>query len=187
MVSAPTLCELLVSITRRAGKNSLMLRTLAISLLLLPCLIAAQDQSKQQKDRTRVLDTAAKTPFFTQRGADSVKKVIAGGQVRKDDETVLDPVDPKTPPSRPLAPGQKAPQKGLPSPAPAPVPEPVFAWRLIGISYGKHHGVALFQSAERSRTASPGTSLDVETKVLSVDKSHVVLMFHGKRLDLIPW
>ncbi|MFI5386497.1 MAG: hypothetical protein ACHQ50_10300 [Fimbriimonadales bacterium] len=169
-----------------------MLRVFAITLLLVPGLLAAQNQSKLQNDRTRVLDVAASTPFFTKRGADAVKRVIAGGQARNIDERVLAPLDEKPGPAAPNAgPGQppklgQAPQ-GQPQAPAAPAPEPKFGWRLAGISYGSRHGLALFQADGKSISVGNGSALDPDTKIVAVSKSIVVLDFHGKRLALTPW
>jgi len=169
-----------------------MLRKLALFAVLAPCLIGAQGSVKtSQGDRTKVLDVAAKTPFFTQKGADAVKKVIAGADARKADEKVLDPADSKPSGQTPIAPtGTPAqlPATQAPSQAPqAPAPEPVFAWRLQGISYGKRHGMALFVQDGKDVSAFNGSTLDPDTKVLSVTRRLVVVEFHGKRLELMPW
>jgi len=172
----------------------MMLRRFAFTAVFLPCLIGAQGLIKPpQADRTKALDAAAMTPFFTKRGADSVKKVIAGADARKADEKVLDPLDAK--------PGQPMPQQGAqgkaiqgqPLPGPggqgpaAPAADPIFAWHLMGISYGKREGMALFQAGSQSVSVFNGSSLDPDTKILSITKRLVVVVFHGKRLELMPW
>jgi len=171
-----------------------MLRKLAFSAVLLPCLIGAQGLIKaQQTDRTKALDAAAMTPFFTKRGADAVKKVIAGADARKADEKVLDPLDTK--PGEPMSPqgAQGKPVQGQPLPGPggqspqAPAPPPVFSWHLLGISYGSRQGMALFQAGNQSVSVFDGSSLDPDTKVVSITKRLVVIEFHGKRLELMPW
>ncbi|HTQ09222.1 MAG TPA: hypothetical protein VMI31_04050, partial [Fimbriimonadaceae bacterium] len=73
-----------------------MLRNLALSAVLLPCLIGAQGLVQgPQPDRTKVLDAMGKTPFFSQRGADAVKRVVSGAAERKEEEKVTDPLDAK--------------------------------------------------------------------------------------------
>ena len=171
--------------------NTSMMRALALLLVLVPCMLLAQDRAKQQSDRAKVLDVAATTPFFTKKGADAVKRVIAGGDAHKADEKALDGPDPL----RPAAPQQSAGAKPTDGPqpqaqppqAPQPAPEPTFAWRLVGISYGKRHGMALFQADGHAVTVQNGMTLDSETKVVSISKWRVVVDFHGKRLELTPW
>lgn len=172
-----------------------MLRVTAFALILLSVVVSAQDKSKAQPDRGKVLDAAAKTPFFTQKGADAVKRVIAGGQVRNVDEKLLDPATkaaaqpnpaqtPQPAPGQPSQPGPVQPGQQAPTPPPAGKP---FTWRLIGISYGKRQGMALFLLDGKSKSVCKGESLDEDAKVLSVDRRHVVLMIHGKRVALSPW
>lgn len=171
-----------------------MLRNLALLLVLVPAAIFSQDAAKVQRDRTKALDAAATTPFFTARGAAAVKRVIAGADAMKNDEKVTDPLDAKSA----AQPGGKA--AGAPAgqqapgalPAPqqrpaAPAPDPVFGWRLVGISYGKKQGMALFRTEGRQQTVVNGASLDPDTKILAISRSKVRLEFHGKKLDLTPW
>lgn len=177
-----------------------MIRNLVLAAVLLPSLVLSQGMSKGQgedpaklrKQRTNVLDTAAKTPFFTQKGADAVKRVITGADTHKDDEKATDPLDSKSQGGAPSA----KPQPGQPGPTdagaatkqqPVPEPEPTFAWRLIGISYGSKHGMALFRDTASTKSVGAGASLDTDTKIVSITRSRVVLVFHGKRLELIPW
>jgi hypothetical protein len=170
-----------------------MIRNVVLAIVLLPCLAVTQGVAKVQKDRAKVLDGAAMTPFFTQKGADAVKRVIAGADARKEDEKATDPLDGKA-----AKPGQAAPLKfgpnGLPiqgNPAPQqqapPPPDAPFTWRLIGISYGKRQGMALFQANGVNKTVWDGSDLDSDTKIVSVSRSRVVIVFHGKRLELSPW
>jgi hypothetical protein len=175
--------------------NSQMLRQLALSLLLVPCLGVPQNPAPS-KDRVKALDAAAATPFYTKKGADALKRVVAGAEERKQDEKVTDPLDGKTtvvpgakpPPGGTVPTGTAAPGQAQPVTQPAPpAPDPVFAWRLVGISYGSHQGMALFQTDGKSVSAHNGASLDPETKVVSVSRTRVVLVFHGKRLELTPW
>jgi hypothetical protein len=166
----------------------MMLRTWAISLLLISCLAAvAQDKSKVTKAQTRALDAASATPFLTKKGGDAVKRVIAGGDEHKADEKAFAPADAKGAP--PMSPNFAQPQmQGPQMPAPvAPAPIPPFEWRLIGISYGKKQGMALFQSTGKSLTVSSGGTLDPDTKIVSISHKTVVLVYHGKRLELTPW
>lgn len=175
-----------------------MLRITAFALILLSVVVPAQDKSKAQPDRGKVLDAAAKTPFFTAKGADAVKRVIAGGQVRNVDEKLLDPAakapaqqnatqTPQPAPGQPAQPNQPGPaQPGQQAPTPPPADKP-FTWRLVGISYGKRQGMALFLLDGKSKTVCKGESLDEDAKVVSVDRRHVVLLIHGKRVALSPW
>ena len=171
-----------------------MLRQLALSLLLVPCLGVPQNLAPN-KDRVRALDAAAATPFYTKKGADALKHVMAGGDERKLEEKATDPfvsklggapaVNPA--PSGPATPSGPGQVPGQPQPAAQPQPDPVFAWRLVGISYGSRQGMALFQTDGKSVSAYNGATLDPETKVVSVSRTRVVLVFHGKRLELTPW
>ncbi|HVT12632.1 MAG TPA: hypothetical protein VHE55_10215 [Fimbriimonadaceae bacterium] len=169
----------------------MMLRKIVFSTLLVPVLIGAQGIVKApQADKTKVLDAAAKTPFFTQRGADAVKRVVAGGDAHKADEKALDPTPQGGPaqPGQPGLPGQLPP--GQPQPnqqAPAPPPEQPFAWRLVGISYGKRKGMALFQQNDRNKSVFAGETLDTDVKVVTISRRAVVLLVHGKRIALMPW
>lgn len=170
----------------------MMLRVLALTMLLAPGLLIAQSPDKNQRDRTKALDAAAATPFFTKKGADAVKRVIAGGQARSADDKSLDSPESKS---------AQAPQAGQPTqlgqlpqgqiangPQQAPpAPEPVFSWRLTGMCIAKHRGMALFSADGRSISVSEGGSLDADTKIVSISKSHVAVLFHGKHFDLMPW
>jgi hypothetical protein len=173
-----------------------MLRKLALSLLLVPSLGVPQNPAVE-KSRGKALDAAAATPFYTKKGADALKRVMAGGDDRKRDEQATDPLDGKptiVPAGKSLPAGPAAAAKGqnpgepqLQAQPAAPAVEPVFAWRLVGISYGRQKGMALFQADGKTISAHDGATLDPETKVVSVTRSRVVLVFHGKRLELTPW
>lgn len=174
------------------GTNQLMLRRLAVTAVLLPSVLVAQNVIKGQNDRTKVLDVAANTPFFTKAGANAVKKVVAGGESHKADENVLEPVDTKaaSQPQSPKGPSVPGAAPGGPDNKPQaapPAPEAPFAWRLIGISFGRRNGMALFESGGKNLTVQTGAVLDGEAKVIEVTKQRVVVLFHGKRLELIPW
>lgn len=166
-----------------------VLLVLALSVAGLPQ--SKGDNASLQKQRQRTLDVAAKTPFFTKRGAEAVGRVVAGGQERKAAEAVTDPsnhpiapapqVDPNAIPSTPgpdLAPPPK-------SPAPVPVDKP-FSWRLLGIACAKHSGAAVFEGGGRSVTARAGARLDPDTRVVAVSREFVRIEFKGKTLDLAP-
>jgi len=133
----------------------------------------------------------AKTPFFNQPGADAVKRVVAGAATHKEDEKAVYPSGPQQPGGAGVqgAPNSGQPTSGQPVSAAPPKPpaEPVFAWRLVGISYGARKGMALFEGDGRNQTVHDGTALDGETKIVSISRREVVLVFHGKRLELTPW
>ena len=78
-------------------------------------------------------------------------------------------------------------QQAKPTIPAAPVAATTFTWRLVGISYGKRDGMALFQSDGKSMSACIGTTLDPDTKIVSVTRDLVIVDFHGKRLELTPW
>lgn len=169
-----------------------MVRKLALALVLLPTLgIPQGGLIKSQEKRTKALDAAATTPFFTKRGAEDVRKVVAGADRQKQDEKATDPFDGKradprgvTNPQSPIVP----PQEGQNPPvAQKPAPDPVFAWRLVGISYGKRQGMALFEGSGKDISVQSGSQLDSETKIVSITSKQVTLTFRGKRLALTPW
>ncbi len=170
-----------------------MLRKHGYLLALLPCVLVAQGPAgSQDAAKAKTLDGLAKTPFLTQRSADAVKNVMAGGAKHKAEEKVLDPAAPSAATASPNAvkPALNAPAAGQPAngqPTPAAAPEPKFGWRLIGISVGKRQGIALFESDGKSKSVSRGAQLDSDSKVLSISKTRVTLDFHGKRLELMPW
>lgn len=177
-----------------------MRRALPVTLILaLSVAGLPQTKGEVQKQRQRTLDVAAKTPFFTKRGADAVRRVVAGGQERKAAEAVTDPLDHPAAPASPAAPG--AVQGAVPGatpgvapgsvaapkpPAPAPVDKP-FSWHLLGIACAKDSGAAVFEGSGRSITARAGARLDPDTRVVAVSRQFVRIEFKGKTLDLAPW
>lgn len=171
-----------------------MRRTLPV-MLILALSVAGLPQTKGevQKQRQRTLDVAAKTPFFTKRGADAVRRVVAGGQERKAAEAVTDPLDhpaaPAPQPTQGTTPGAspEAAPGAVPAPKPpAPVDKP-FAWHLLGIACAKDSGAAVFEGSGRSVTARAGARLDPDTRVVAVSRQFVRIEFKGKTLDLAPW
>ncbi len=168
-----------------------MVRTLALAMLV--CLASLGGAQKKpptlQQQRTKALDAAALTPFFTKRGADNVKRVIDGADTRKVTEndalreTKADPI--ATPTPKPDAkPVEQPPQ---PQAAPQqPQSQPEHKLRLLGISFGNRGGMALFQLDGQNVTVRAGAHIG-DAKVLTVDRHSVVIALNKQRIELTPW
>ena len=147
-----------------------------------------QQKAALQKQRTKVLDVAASTPFFGKAQADAVKRVISGGDARKaTEEEALGGPQPQAQSSSVARTYPQARPTAQPTAAPlAPPSAPVFTARLIGITHGHQSWLASFQLDGRPVLAGVGKHVD-GAKVISISRSRVVLLFAGQKMTLAPW
>lgn len=158
----------------------------ALALLVgLPLTMAQQGAPKSQERQKldRKIDAAAATPFVTKHQAAVLKGDLDKGEAMKEDEKTAYPqvADGTKPDANGMVgnagPGQAPPEEKQAEPEKKEEPKaPVY--RLMGTVCGQGKNLAMFATgAEWPKMLKAGEMLDDSTKVVKVERGHVVLEY----------
>ncbi len=71
--------------------------------------------------------------------------------------------------------------------APPRAVAPVQDWRLIGLSRGSHHGMAVFQVGDEKKHLASGEMVADGIRLISVGQNSVTLNIQGHLVEVTPW